>query len=563
MMKRTTILCAALALCTAVASAQIATTSAKSYAHPTHRSKRYVITDFGAVGDGKTVNTKAIQAAIDKCASTKKGGVLVVPKGTFLSGAIFLKQGVNLLLEKDGVLKGTTNPDDYPQVQTRWEGTEEMWTSAFVNAFNVTGLIISGEGAIDGSGENWGQNRPPTPRCRRCSRCGTRSGGTSRLRPPLRRQPPHASTAAVPAWSPSRTPRTCSSPVSPWSTRRCGASSSSTARMLRSKASPSAAITPPPAPTAWTSTPPAMCMSIASTSTPTTIASPSSPARTPTACASTVPPKTSSSRTPTSAHGGSGVDMGSETSGGIRNVVIQNCVMDSNNSAPIRFKSAPSRGGLVENITYRNLVLHQTRQLIEMNLNWSNRAMARQAPPPPANPLPSFRNVKIINVSGDAQTAGTINGLPDSPIQGVTFQNCQITANTGLHISHARDIDLDRPDARREGRPAHHQDRRAIGALRGAPFIALLSHAMGGAGPIRLVRSGSCLWTDADRHRCAYRQHAIVHRELHAMAACLRFGWRPAKCLRSGVKACVIRQIRRRVSKLRVCVGASRHNGEL
>ena len=127
-MKRIAILCAALALCTVVASAQIATTSAKSYAHPTHRSKRYVITDFGAVGDGKTINTKAIQAAIDQCASTRKGGVLVVPKGTFLSGAIFLKQGVNLLLEKDAVLKGTTNPDDYPQVQTRWEGTEEMWT---------------------------------------------------------------------------------------------------------------------------------------------------------------------------------------------------------------------------------------------------------------------------------------------------------------------------------------------------------------------------------------------------------------------------------------------------
>jgi polygalacturonase len=140
--------------------------------------------------------------------------------------------------------------------------------------------------------------------------------------------------------------------------------------------------------------------------------------------------------------GGSGVDMGSETSGGIRNVVIQNCVMDSGNSAPIRFKSAPSRGGLVENITYRNLVLHQTRQVIEMNLNWSNRAMARLPPVPPANPLPSFRNVKIINVSGDAQTVGTINGLADSPIQGVTFQNCKITANTGLRISHARDIDL-------------------------------------------------------------------------------------------------------------------------
>ncbi|MDP9171639.1 MAG: hypothetical protein M3N54_13565, partial [Acidobacteriota bacterium] len=90
-------------------------------------AKRFLVTDYGSLADGKTVNTKSIQAAIDKCA-TSGGGVLVIPKGTFLSGAIFLKQGVNLLVEKDGVLKGTTNIDDYPQIQTRWEGTEEMWT---------------------------------------------------------------------------------------------------------------------------------------------------------------------------------------------------------------------------------------------------------------------------------------------------------------------------------------------------------------------------------------------------------------------------------------------------
>src|ERR1039458_6647006 len=122
--------------------------------------RRYVVTDYGAVADGKTVNTKAIQAAIDKCASSG-GGVIVIPKGTFLSGAIFLKQGVNLLVEKDGVLKGTTNIDDYPVIQTRWEGTEEPWTSAFINAEGVIGLEISGEGTIDGSGEEWLQNNPP------------------------------------------------------------------------------------------------------------------------------------------------------------------------------------------------------------------------------------------------------------------------------------------------------------------------------------------------------------------------------------------------------------------
>jgi hypothetical protein len=159
-MKRIAILMAALALCTTLASAQIAATSAKSYAKPPKRTKRYVITDFGAVADGKTVNTKAIQAAIDKCAANKKGGVVVVPMGTFLSGAIFLKQGVDLLVEKDGVLKGTTNIDDYPQIQSRWEGTEEMYTASFINAEGVIGLTLSGEGTIDGSGEEWVQQNP-------------------------------------------------------------------------------------------------------------------------------------------------------------------------------------------------------------------------------------------------------------------------------------------------------------------------------------------------------------------------------------------------------------------
>ena len=122
------------------------------------RAKRYVISDYGAVGDGRTVNTKAIQAAIDK-SSTSGGGLVVIPRGTFLSGAIFLKQGVNLYVETNAILKGTTNPDDYPIIQTRWEGTEEPWTSAFVNADGVTDLEISGEGTIDRSGDEWLRNR--------------------------------------------------------------------------------------------------------------------------------------------------------------------------------------------------------------------------------------------------------------------------------------------------------------------------------------------------------------------------------------------------------------------
>ena len=121
-------------------------------------AKRYLITDFGAVTDPNTVNTKAIQDAIDKCAADG-GGTLVVPAGTYITGAIFFKQGVNLEIGENGVLKGTTNMADYKLVQTRWEGEERIWVSALVNVFDMTGFRMFGKGTIDGSGDIWFPSR--------------------------------------------------------------------------------------------------------------------------------------------------------------------------------------------------------------------------------------------------------------------------------------------------------------------------------------------------------------------------------------------------------------------
>src|SRR5579862_4038329 len=84
------------------------------------------ITDFGAVSDGQTLNTLPIQSAIDQLAK-KGGGTLVIPKGVFLSGAIFLKPGVNLYLEEGAVLKGSTEICNYPKMKTRIEGQFVDW----------------------------------------------------------------------------------------------------------------------------------------------------------------------------------------------------------------------------------------------------------------------------------------------------------------------------------------------------------------------------------------------------------------------------------------------------
>jgi alpha-L-rhamnosidase len=114
--------------------------------------KEYAVSDYGAVGDGNTLNTKAIQATVDKCAADG-GGTVVIPEGTFLSGAIFLKPGVNLRLAKGAVLQGSTNIEDYPELETRIEGHFQVWIPALVNAKSTDHLRISGEGTISGGGK--------------------------------------------------------------------------------------------------------------------------------------------------------------------------------------------------------------------------------------------------------------------------------------------------------------------------------------------------------------------------------------------------------------------------
>ena len=115
------------------------------------RASRASVADFGAVGDGKTLNTERIQSAIEQLAS-KGGGTLVVPRGVFMTGALFLKPGVNLHLDEGAVLKGSTDRKDYPKMRTRIEGHFEEWLPALINADRVNHLRITGSGTLDGNG---------------------------------------------------------------------------------------------------------------------------------------------------------------------------------------------------------------------------------------------------------------------------------------------------------------------------------------------------------------------------------------------------------------------------
>lgn len=119
---------------------------------PIVSSVRLSITETGAVADGGTLNTQAIQKAIDQLALTG-GGTVVVPEGVFVSGALFMKSGVNLHLEKGGVLMCSTDMENFPPQRTRIEGHfEDSFTPGLINAEGCDGLRITGEGTLNGQG---------------------------------------------------------------------------------------------------------------------------------------------------------------------------------------------------------------------------------------------------------------------------------------------------------------------------------------------------------------------------------------------------------------------------
>jgi polygalacturonase len=106
---------------------------------------------YGAVGDGKTLNTAALQKAID--AAAKKGGVITLAPGQYLTGSLFLKKGVTLHLDKGVTLLGSQDLKDYPEIQTRVAGIEMKWPAALLNILDQDNVAITGEGTVDGQGK--------------------------------------------------------------------------------------------------------------------------------------------------------------------------------------------------------------------------------------------------------------------------------------------------------------------------------------------------------------------------------------------------------------------------
>lgn len=130
--------------------------------------KQYCITNYGVQNDSTILQTERIQAVIDKAAQ-EGGGVICIPKGTFLSGSLFFRPCTHLYLEKGATLKGSDDISHFDVIDTRLEGQNLTYFAALVNVIGVDGFTLSGEGKINGNGlrfwKSFWLRRQVNPQC--------------------------------------------------------------------------------------------------------------------------------------------------------------------------------------------------------------------------------------------------------------------------------------------------------------------------------------------------------------------------------------------------------------
>lgn len=381
--------------------------------------RRVLITDFGAVGDGATLNTKAIQSAIDHAAA-QGGGTLVVPDGIFITGSIFLKQGVNLLVETNAVLKGSENTNDYPWIDTRIAGLEMKWPAALVNADSLSNLVLSGAGTIDGSGlrwwkEYWQARRNETdgwdphfkvgrPRLIHIIRCQNVRVQGLRLKDSAfwNLQLTYCDGVEVNGLK----VRAPNQPVKAASSD--GIDIDSTRNVLITGCDIECDDD-------------AICLKSGRDADGLRVNRPTE--------------NVVITNCRVGAAGGLMV-IGSETSGGIRHVRVSDCRADAGCEEIVRFKTKMDRGGVVEDIIYENIVADGARAVFSFNMN----ALARtwlpeefRTPVPPEQGTPVFRNITVRNLKAtNCRTAGRLVGLPQSPLRSLTLENVSIEAESGF-----------------------------------------------------------------------------------------------------------------------------------
>jgi polygalacturonase len=364
------------------------------------------VRDYGAQGDGRTLDSPAIQKTIDECAKAG-GGIVRLASGTYLSKPLVLR-GNNTTLELDAgaVLQGTAEFADYR--------TSSGEVVGLINADGLTHVAISGTGAIDGAGAPWwpavkAAKKTGTPEPRRrpkmvnfhhCQGVTVRDV-TLRNSPSFHLMPVDCDDVLIDHV-------TINAPADAPNTDAIDPSACRNVRILN-------------------------CVLDVGDDNVAVKAGHAVAGRA--FCCQDITVSNCVCR-----HG-HGISIGSETSGGVSNFTVVHCTFDGTVSG-IRIKSTRDKGGRVENVLCRDLTMKNVTRPIDIACYYP-----KVPKDDPAQPItsrtPAYHGIRIENLTGEGPaSAGLIVGLPESPIRGVTLSNVHLKTVTGLLVENAGDVDF-------------------------------------------------------------------------------------------------------------------------
>jgi polygalacturonase len=396
---------------------------------PEFPARDFVVAGYGAVGDGVIDNTKAFQAAIAACAEAG-GGRVVVPAGRFYTGPIHLRSGVNLHLTAEAEIIFSDKFEDYlPAVLVRVGGIELYNYSPLIYARNCVNIAVTGPGKLNGNAQKWWDWKSKE------TRHGFEMGAQG---VPVEQRVFGTTEAAI---------------------RPSFVSFVSCTNILLED------FTIGSGPN-WTIHP-IYCLNTSIRGVKVLTDGPNNDGIDPDSCRDMLiencvfstgddcvvlksgynedgwrvgrPTENVIMRNCVSKRGHGGLVIGSEMSGGVRNVFIENCEFEGTDRA-VRIKSRADRGGVVERIYARNLkVKDMKREVVIMNMDYgSDRSQIL------TNQPPVFRDMLIENIVGNgAPTAILLTGMAESPIANIRFRNMTIQSTRGVVASHVAGLTFD------------------------------------------------------------------------------------------------------------------------
>jgi len=393
------------------------------------------VREFGAKGDGKTLDTVAIQKALDDCGKAG-GGVVRLPAGTYLSQPLQIRSKTTLLLEEGAMLKATDDPKDYLPADVLWAdvlaGKSKGPFTHFLSGKKLTDVSITGKGIIDGSGARWWEPaeearrkvsgftlpRPDLVRLAGCKNVKV-TGVTLQNSPKFHLVPEDCDDVlieGVTILAPDGAANTDA--IDPSRCRRVTIS-----KCLLDVGDDNVAIK----------------------------------------SGRKVPGREFACEDITITDcifkHGHGLSIGSETVGGVRNVIVRRCQFEGTENG-IRIKSYRGRGGRVEDIVYEDLTMKDVVGAITIT-SYYPKIPATDSAQAVTEETPKYQNIRIANLTATStKDAGVLIGLPESRMRNVTLENVRISAaNAGLTIRNADGVRLNKVSVTpKQGPPLVVQD---------------------------------------------------------------------------------------------------------